>query len=166
MGGGAYVARSPFQTPSGRTGPRDVKRFSPGLALGLGLLLGLFRIAAGIGDYVGLVPGARAVVSIIGTAGTVGIAVWIGYLLAARADWAPAVFLHGAVAQAIATLVRIGARFAIVSPGSAGPAAWVIAVAVAILSGLVFGAVLVGFAWALRRFELVRAEPEPADARG
>ncbi|HET6764449.1 MAG TPA: hypothetical protein VFH27_12275 [Longimicrobiaceae bacterium] len=137
-----------------------MKSFSPGLALGLGLLLGVFRIAANVGDYVGLVPGARAVVSIAGTAGTAGVAVWIGYLLAARSDWRRAVFLHGAAVQAIATMLRIGSRFAIDAHGYRGPVTWVIAGVVAVLSGLAFGAVLVGFAWALRRFELLRTEPE------
>jgi hypothetical protein len=138
-----------------------LKSLSPRLALGLGLLLGLFRIAANAGDYLAFNPAFRMTMGIVGTAGTVGVAVWLGFLLAPRPDWPAAVFLNGAVVQALSVLVRVGLRLGMTPGAFKGPATVGILLALAILSGVLLGAVLVGFAWALRRFSFVHPEPGP-----
>jgi hypothetical protein len=144
-----------------------VKRYSPLVVLGSGLLLGLFRIAASAGDFAAVTPGARTALSILGTAGTTGIAIFLAFLLAPRADWARAVFLHGAAAQALGVAVRIGARMALGLGPAREPVAWALVAGVALVSGALFGAVLVGFAWALRRFGFVHVEDDapPATSR-
>ena len=137
-----------------------LKSFSPRLAFGLGLLLGVFRVAANAGDYLPFNPAFRTTMGIVGTAGTVGVAVWLGFVLAPRRDWALAVFANGAVMQALSVLVRVGLRLAMVPGGFRGGATVAILLVLAVLSGALLGAVLVGFAWALRRFGFVRPEPD------
>jgi FAD/FMN-containing dehydrogenase len=137
-----------------------LRSISPRLALGLGLLLGMFRVAANAGDYLAFSPAFRFTMGIVGTAGTVGVAVWLGFVLSPRRDWVAAVFLNGAAVQAAAVLVRVGLRLALVPGVLPGAAAWAVLPVLALLSGVLLGAVLVGFAWALRRLDLVHPEPE------
>ena len=137
-----------------------MKRFSPKIVLGLGPLLALFRIAASPDEYVSFIPLARAAVSILGSAGTAAVAVGLSFVLAPRSDWRDAVFFHAAAVQALAVLLRLGARLSLTPQAVGGALPWIIAVVLAVLSGAVFGAVLVAFAWALRRFDFVREEAD------
>ncbi|MDB4948926.1 MAG: hypothetical protein JWM27_1575 [Gemmatimonadetes bacterium] len=140
-----------------------MKTFDWRLVLPLGVLLGAFRIVARLGDVLPLAAVARQALGVVGTAGMVGVAVWLGLRLAPRADWTRAVLANGLAVGTLAAVLRSGALVA--AAGGATAVQWGIVLAVSLVSGVLLGGLLLGFAAGLRHLGLVRPD-DAGDARG